>query len=121
MSIYLFECVKCKEEFEEYCRMDDRHKVKHCGKKAKQLITASMVAPTFREYQAIGLPGKPWIKSKLDHRNQLRRHNKEEVGNDSSMAPCMNDEEFKEIQHTQRKEMAEDLKVMKEAEKLLGA
>lgn len=34
-------------------------------------------------YQAVGLPGAPWIKGgRREHREMLRRHNKIEVGNE---------------------------------------
>jgi hypothetical protein len=78
-----------------------------------------MVAPMFQEYRAIGIPGKPWIKTKQQHINTLREHNKIEVGTDKSMMHETNDEAFKEFQQNQVKEMEDAAQVMKEVEKVL--
>ena len=79
-----------------------------------------MVAPMFQEYRAVGIPGTPWVKSKDQHKNLLRQHNKIEIGNDSSMTDTLSDKEFQYSQQEKMKELERDMDVISQAEKALA-
>jgi hypothetical protein len=120
MPTYECECRICGKKIEYWETIANRNKVpSHCGKKARRVLNTPMIAPMFQEYRAIGIPGKPWIKTKQQHINTLREHNKIEVGTDKSMMHETNDEAFKEFQQNQVKEMEDAAQVMKEVEKVL--
>jgi len=118
---YLAECPKCGLEKEYFEKIKDHKKTPKCacGTKMKQILNAPMVAPMFQEYRALGIPGKPWIRTKAEHIATLKRHNKVEVGNDTSMMPMMSDGEFQYQKQEQLKEIERDFETIKEAEKLL--
>lgn len=121
MPTYLCACRKCGKEIEYWSTIKDRNKLPtHCGKKTKRILNAPMVAPMFQEYQAVGIPGKPWVKSKEQHKNLLRQHNKIEVGNDTSMTDTYTDKEFEYLKQEQTKELERDMAVIAEAEKALA-
>lgn len=45
------------------------------------------VRGAFTPYRAVGLPGQPYIKTRTEHKDQLRRFGREEIGNDPDYAP----------------------------------
>ena len=120
--IYTAKCRVCDKELDYYAKLKDRKKTPmHCGKKMQRVMVASMVAPMFQEYRAIGIPGQPWIKTKAEHLATLKRHNKVEVGNDSSVAPPKMDRgEFEHFKREQLKEIQSDFEVLKQAEQALA-
>lgn len=87
MPTYAYQCRVCEREFEVWTTIADRNKPqRHCGKKAKRIMNAPMVAPLFQPYKAVGTDGRI-VRTKREHLDMLLEFGKVEVGNDSSMAP----------------------------------
>lgn len=108
--LYSYRCPTCSQKLEAFRKVDDRHDSPlHCGIKSVLEITGCHhVAPMFEAYRAVGIPGRPWIRTKQEHRDTLRRHNKIEVGDDASMAaPKISDAEFEHNKQQQLKEIRE--------------
>lgn len=108
MPTYAWRCTECDKEFEVWSKISERdERQEHCGAPAVRILNAPMVAPLFESYRAVGR-GRPWIRTKQEHRDYLRQNNYEEVGNDSSVAPPkISDEEFRHQQSGQLKEIRE--------------
>lgn len=122
MPLYVSQCRICQEEIEYISSIADRHKTPaHCGKKTKRVFTNSHVIGVFEAYKAVGLPGQPWISTRQEHKSMLRRFNKEEVGNDSSVAPPKMDRgEFEHQRKEQLKELSRDMGEINRVRKRLG-
>lgn len=123
MPTYLYACQgECGQDFESWKLISERNITPiHCGVESKRIMNAPMVAPLFESYRAVGLPGKPWIRTKTEHRSKLREHGKEEVGNDASVAPPkMSDAEFSYQQGEQLKEIQQTIKQQQQLEKFLS-
>jgi len=121
MPTYACQCRVCGKEIEYWETIARRNRVPlHCNKKTKRILNAPMVAPMFQEYRAVGIPGAPWVKSKDQHKNLLRQHNKVEIGNDTSMSDTYTDKEFEYLKHEQQKELDTDMAVIAQAEKALA-
>lgn len=108
MPTFLAECQKCGLEKEYFEKIANHKKTPRCecGAKMRQILNAPMIAPSFQPYQAVGMPGKPHVFTKQQHKDLLRRHGKVEVGNDSSMQPPkMSDKEFQYEKSQQLKEL----------------
>ncbi len=120
MPTYAWRCNSCGREFEAWSKIAQRDEPQyHCETQATRILNAPMVAPLFESYRAIGR-GRPWIRTKTEHKAYLRENNYEEVGNDSSMAPPkMSDEEFRHHQSAHLKEIRESFETTRAAEKLL--
>lgn len=122
MPTYLCQCRICGKELEYWSTIKARKRVPdHCGKKTKRILNAPMVAPMFQEYRAVGIPGAPIIKTKAEHIATLRRHNKIEVGNDTSQAaPKMAPGEFEHQKNEQLKEIKRDFEVLSDLKRELA-
>lgn len=107
--LYTYECQKCGKKQDAYRKVADHKKgPKCCGVTSKQILTAAHVIPSFTPYRAVGLPGAPYIKTRSEHKAQLRRFGREEIGNDRSMMPEMEASDSEWQQHqSKRKEKIE--------------
>lgn len=83
-----------------------------CGETTEKQIARSHVAPLFSAYKAVGAERGKVIRSRDEHRNYLKQHGYEEVGNDPSYAPPKIDPEQ---QAERAKEMRESLGDMQHA------
>lgn len=120
MPTYAWQCSVCAKQFEVWSKISERNEPQqHCGAHATRIMNAPMVAPLFESYRAIGR-GRPWIRTKAEHKAYLRENNYEEVGNDSSMAPppiC--DREFAHQQAEKLKEIEQSFQELGAVEKHL--
>jgi hypothetical protein len=108
MPTYLARCTCCRKEFEYFSTISERNTMPlHCGESSERLINAPMVAPLFQSYKAVA-GDRRYIRNRAEHNDFLREFNYVEVGNDPSMAPPGTDEEFREKQESERKEMERD-------------
>lgn len=87
MPLYSWTC-GCGHTQDVYAKLKDYKRApKHCGKPMEREITGShYVWGSFTPYRAVGR-GRPWIKTRQEHKDYLRQNGYEEVGNDSSIAP----------------------------------
>lgn len=87
MPLYAWRCV-CGESVDVFRKLKDYKKPpKHCGKPlTRELSGNHYVWDSFKPYQAVGR-GKPFIKTRAEHKAYLARNGYEEIGNDPSMAP----------------------------------
>jgi len=120
--IYTAQCRQCGQQQDYYATLAERKKTpSHCGRKMKRIMVAAMVAPAFQEYRAVGIPGKPWIKTKQEHKDTLRQHGKIEIGNDVSRAPPrMERGEFEHQQSQQLNEIIRDRQEIDNVSRKLG-
>lgn len=120
--IYTAKCRQCGIEQDYIASVANRKKTpSHCGKKMQRIMVAAMVAPMFQEYRAVGIPGKPWIKTKQEHKDTLRQHGKVEIGNDSSMSPPkMERGEFEHRKSEQLSEILRDRQQIDNVSRQLG-
>lgn len=90
MPLYSYSCAHCGREQDAYNSIDNRKRgPKCCGRVAKQIITGSYLTPVFAPYRAVGKERGKVIRTRSQHRDYLKKHGYEEVGNDKSMAPEM--------------------------------
>lgn len=80
MPLYDFQCRKCNKVFDEFARVGDAGKVKHCGVKAKRLFTLSGKSRHTGDLQynfvAEYLGDKPvQINSRTQYRRLLKKNN----------------------------------------------
>lgn len=120
MPTYAWRCNSCGREFEIWSKIAERDEPQqHCAVPATRILNAPMVAPLFEAYRSVGR-GRPWIRTKQEHKDYLRREGYEEVGNDSSVAPPkMSDDEFRHQQAVQLKEIKQSFEEGAAAAKLI--
>ena len=97
MPIYTYRCPVCGTENEEFRRVADYDKYPaHCGTYMDQVLFPSIVIPDIEPYQAIAADKEtkiaPYITTRSQHREFLRRNNYEELGNEP-VGPIPTDEE----------------------------
>lgn len=116
MPLYEYAC-ECGARIEAFRKVASRHEApKHCGKAVKLQITASYsVWGAFEPYRAIGR-GRPYIKTRQQHKDYLRQNGYEEVGNDRSMAPPDLEATEKEWNESKRAERHEVERSFREVE-----
>lgn len=88
MPLYLVRCPTCKSEQDIIRRVADYEDTPECcGERMKHVICAPMITPDIQPYKAIAVDKKtgktPYITSRKEHREFLRRNNYVEIGNDS--------------------------------------
>lgn len=95
MPTYDYECLKCHRLIEEQRTIDDRLRRPRCKcgalMKMVNLGGRRHITPDFEPYHAVGKERGKLIKTRAQHRDYLKKHNYEEVGNDASMAPPKDD------------------------------
>jgi hypothetical protein len=121
VPLYSYACSRCGREQDAYRRVSSRNRgPKCCGETAKKIITGKYsVFALFTPYRAVGLPGRPWIKTLAEHKAQLREHGREEIGNDRSMQPEMEATD-REWQHHQQQRKAQIERDAAETTKILA-
>lgn len=109
MPLFSYECPKCGREQDAYRTVAERNRApKCCGRKTVKIVTASYLTPQFTPYRAVGKERGKMIRSRGEHRDYLKRHGYEEVGNDKSMAPEMEATDGEWAKHqTQRRAQLE--------------
>lgn len=78
MPLYRYQCIICKEEFDEFNTIEHRHRATHCKHKARLVITAPQIMTPFKEHYNWGLGQR--ITSLRQKKEVMKRLNCEEVG-----------------------------------------
>lgn len=97
MPMYEFQCSDCLKADNVFRRVesrDDSHVCTRCSstRTRRVVFPHQFIQADIEPYRAMG-PERPWITSRAQHREYLYKHGYEEVGNDPSFAPPMDDEE----------------------------
>lgn len=88
MPLYDYSCGKCGRTQEAFRTVDDRNNGPECcGAQTEKQVSHYHVAPLFNAYRTVGAERGKIIRSRDEHRNYLKQHGYEEVGNDPAYAP----------------------------------
>lgn len=74
----------------------------------REITGSHYVWGSFTPYRAVGR-GRPWIKTRQEHKDYLRQNGYEEVGNDSSCAPPEIGMSQEEITHRTEQKRREEI------------
>lgn len=117
MPTFSYECAGCGRQQDAYRSIDNRKRgPKCCGKVAKQIITGSHLTPTFTPYRVVGKERGKVIRTRAQHRDYLKKHGYDEVGNDKSMAPEMEATDFEWSKHQSQRRTEIEREYAKNAE-----
>ena len=117
MPTYDYKCVgKCGKTQEAVRSVEDRNNgPKCCGKKTEKQISSYHVAPMFTAYRAVGAERGRLIRSRGEHRDYLKQHGYQEVGNDPSYAPPPLDPDRDAARERETREAMSDMQHAHEA------
>lgn len=81
MPVYTYLC-QCGKSADEYRSIETRNNAPlcTCGKQSQRVISAPMVTPDIQPYKAVA-GDQPWITSRAQHREFLKKNNLVEIGN----------------------------------------
>lgn len=87
--IYEYHCSDCGKTQEAVRTVANRNRAPRCcGKSTTRVFSTSVhIVPLFQPYKAMGHERGRVIRSRQEHRDYLRQHGYEEVGNDPAYAP----------------------------------
>ena len=86
MPIYLVRCEECGQEQDIFRRIAEMDNVPDCHGPMKHVLCAPMINPDISPYRAVAVDKKtgkmPYITSRKEHREFLKRNNYCEIGSD---------------------------------------
>ncbi len=84
---YLFQCIICGKEFEEYQKMNDEHKAFHCGIEAQRVFT-TFHTPKDKQYY-FDAPNKDGSMREIRSRGLYKKYLKDNGYADASAKECL--------------------------------